>query len=131
MPAQNNQDPQQCVRVFADHEQIRSCQDLIGQIEQPVEQLAQALALAGNTARLKILFLLHHEQKLCVCDLSDILQMKTPAISQHLRKLRDAGIIKGEKKGQTIFYTLTAESSNLLAPFFEQLHPASVNPIKE
>ena len=124
-------DPQQCIRVLADHEQINSCRQKLGQMDEAVDNLARQLALAGNSTRFKILFLLHNEQKLCVCDLADILQLKTPAVSHHLRKLRDAGTIKGEKKGQTIFYMLTPESATLLAPFFEQLAPRTISKSSE
>ena len=67
---------------------------------------------------MKITFLLHEEKELCVCDLSDILNMKIPAISQHLRKLKDAGIIKNRKVAQTIFYSVTSEVETLLQPIF-------------
>ena len=65
------------------------------------------LALAGNGVRLKMLFLLLDQQQLCVCDLADVLQMNVSAISQHLRKLKDGGVVQARKVGQTVFYTLT------------------------
>ncbi|WP_431217102.1 ArsR family transcriptional regulator [Puia sp. P3] len=52
-------------------------------------KLAAAPALAGNEVRLKILHLLEEEKELCPCDLSDMLGMSIPAISQHLRKMKD------------------------------------------
>ncbi|MDZ7694978.1 MAG: ArsR family transcriptional regulator [Balneolaceae bacterium] len=33
------------------------------------------------------------EEHLCPCDLSDILDMSVPAVSQHLRKLKDGGLV--------------------------------------
>ncbi|MEB2779582.1 ArsR family transcriptional regulator [Algoriphagus sp. C2-6-M1] len=39
------------------------------------------------------------EKQLCPCDLSDILDMTTPAVSQHLRKLKD-GRVEGKRVGQ-------------------------------
>ncbi|MBK9939143.1 MAG: ArsR family transcriptional regulator, partial [Chitinophagaceae bacterium] len=35
-----------------------------------------------------MIYLLEEEKELCPCDLSDILGMSIPAVSQHLRKLR-------------------------------------------
>lgn len=103
-----------CVRVFADREQIRQCTEKIHHAELVFDRLAQVLDLAGNANRLKIIYLLREESNLCVCDLSDILGMTGPAVSQHLRKLRDAQLIQARKVGQTVFYSLRAESTGLL-----------------
>jgi DNA-binding transcriptional ArsR family regulator len=83
--------------------------------------LANGLSLVGNNVRLKILYLLFEEKRLCVCDLSDILEMNISAISQHLRKMKDRNLLETERDAQTIFYSLTPEYSTLLNPFFEIL----------
>ena len=56
-----------------------------------------------------------------MCDLSDILGMNISAISQHLRKMKDRNLLETKREAQTIFYSLTAEYSTLLNPFFEIL----------
>jgi DNA-binding transcriptional ArsR family regulator len=78
-------------------------------------ELADVLNLAGNAVRLKILYLLKRENELCPCDLSDILGMTVPAISQHLKKLRDAGIVTTKKSGQTIFYSVEEQSQRTIS----------------
>ena len=108
-----------CIRIEADIEQISNCKQTISELENSFDKLSNALSLAGNNVRLKILFLLSQEQELCVCDLSDILSMKISAISQHLRKLKDRNLIKPERKAQTIFYSLTTEYQKIFLPFFE------------
>jgi len=108
-----------CIRIDADIEQISNCKQTIMELENSFDKLSNALSLAGNNVRLKILFLLSQEQELCVCDLSDILSMKISAISQHLRKLKDRNIIKPNRKSQTIFYSLTTEYETIFSPFFE------------
>lgn len=108
-----------CIRIEADIEQISNCKQTISELENSFDKLSNALSLAGNNVRLKILFLLYQEQELCVCDLSDILSMKISAISQHLRKLKDRNLIKPERKAQTIFYSLTTEYEKIFLPFFE------------
>jgi len=42
----------------------------------------------------------------CVCEFVDVFQMSQPAISQHLRKLKDAGLVKEQRKGQWVIYSL-------------------------
>lgn len=68
------------------------------ELDNSFDVLSNILSLAGNNVRLKILFLLSQEQALCVCDLSDILEMKVSAISQHLRKLKDRNIVITQRK---------------------------------
>ena len=109
----------QCIRIAADVEQIYNCKKTITELDHSFDLLSNALSLAGNKVRLKILFLLSQENELCVCDLSDILHMNISAISQHLRKLKDRNIIRPNRKAQTIFYSLTSEYQKIFQPFFE------------
>lgn len=108
-----------CIRLQADIEQIKSCREKLKANSKSFLQLGQVLALAGNEVRLKILFLLEEENELCPCDISDILGMSIPAVSQHLRKLKDGNIIEARKEGQTIFYSLRNEHLKVLRPFFK------------
>ncbi|GAA4340703.1 metalloregulator ArsR/SmtB family transcription factor [Flaviaesturariibacter amylovorans] len=80
--------------------------------------MASILDLVGNEVRLKILFLLGEEKELCPCDLADILSMTVPAVSQHLRKLKDGGLVTARKDGQTIFYSLIEKHLAVLNPLF-------------
>lgn len=111
-------DNQSCIRVFADQIQISECKKKIELNAKSFNQLGSLLALAGNEVRLKILFLLEEENELCPCDLADILGMSIPAISQHLRKMKDGGVIEARRSGQTIFYSIKKVHLDLLKPFF-------------
>ncbi len=108
-----------CIREQADPSQIVSCREKIATNERSFVELSSILSLAGNDVRLKILYLLEEEKELCPCDISDILGMSVPAISQHLRKLKDGDIIESRKTGQTIFYSLKMKHLKLLRSFFK------------
>ncbi|MDE1206306.1 ArsR/SmtB family transcription factor [Tenacibaculum larymnensis] len=110
-----------CIRQQADLEQINRCKETVSELNESFDYLANGLSLVGNSVRLKILYLLFEEKRLCVCDLSDILEMNISAISQHLRKMKDRNLLETERDAQTIFYSLTPEYSTLLNPFFEIL----------
>ncbi|QNJ98169.1 ArsR/SmtB family transcription factor [Constantimarinum furrinae] len=110
-----------CIRQQADIEQINRCKDTVSELNESFNYLANGLSLVGNSVRLKILYLLFEEKRLCVCDLSDILGMNISAISQHLRKMKDRNLLETEREAQTIFYSLTSEYEKLLNPFFEIL----------
>ena len=112
---------QVCIREQANPVQIRKCKDLLDAGQGAFGQLSGMLALAGNEVRLKILFLLEEEGELCPCDLSDILDMSIPAVSQHLRKLKDGNVVQNRKAGQTIFYSLRPEHLKMLRSFFKYI----------
>ncbi|MBN8672163.1 MAG: winged helix-turn-helix transcriptional regulator [Chitinophagales bacterium] len=111
-----------CIRQFADKEQITDCREKIKTCDSSFKELSSVLDLAGNEVRLKILYLLDEEKELCPCDLSDILGMSIPAISQHLRKLKDGNIIEPRKEGQTIYYSLKLNHRKILTPFFKHIN---------
>jgi DNA-binding transcriptional ArsR family regulator len=110
-----------CIRVIADSIQIKGCKGLLHANQPNLTALSSILAIAGNEVRLKILFLLKLENELCPCDLADILAMSTPAISQHLRKMKDRRIIKARKVAQTIFYSIEPRHMELLKPLFTHI----------
>ncbi|UOR07765.1 metalloregulator ArsR/SmtB family transcription factor (plasmid) [Hymenobacter aerilatus] len=105
-----------CIRVFADADYIRQCQVRLALAGPSLEATATVLALAGNEVRLKLLYLLAAEQQLCVCDIADVLDMTVSAVSQHLRKLKDGGVVTARKVGQTVFYALSEQHLPLLRP---------------
>ncbi len=111
-----------CIRLFADEVLIKECKGKLTSAEASFNSLSQILSLAGNEVRLKILYLLEEEEGgLCVCDLADILEMSIPAISQHLRKLKDANIIQPRRQGQTIFYSFKQEHLEIIRPLFQHI----------
>lgn len=108
-----------CIRVYADEKQINRCKNEINKLDDSFLSISNALSLAGNNVRLKILYLLQKESKMCPCDLSDILDMTVPAVSQHLKKMKDAQLIFQNKIGQTVFYSINKRQQELLIPLFK------------
>ncbi|MDQ0218377.1 ArsR family transcriptional regulator [Peribacillus cavernae] len=70
-----------------------------------VETAASILKLLGDKTRLTMVKIMA-EHECCVCEFVALFEMSQPAISQHLRKLKDSGIVKESRKGQWIFYSL-------------------------
>lgn len=119
-------EPTKCIRAFADKVQISECINRLKANAQPFSRLSKVLELAGNEVRLKMLYLLEEENELCPCDLSDILSMSIPAVSQHLRKLKDGNIIESRRDGQTIYYSLKGEHLKVLKPFFKYINQGNL-----
>lgn len=110
-----------CIRDKADIYQLKNCIQYLNDIQNEISETSTLLRLAGNEVRLKILVLLRMEESMCPCDLSDVLNMSVPAVSQHLKKLKDSDILRSSREGQTIFYSLNSEKSELLEPMINSV----------
>ncbi len=75
------------------------------------ERLSLFFKAISDETRIKILYSLSHS-KMCVCDIAALLQMSVSAISHQLRVLRQAGLVKFEKVGKIVYYTLSDEHVN-------------------
>lgn len=75
----------------------------MGKIE--MEKAANILKLLGDKTRLTMVKILNSHD-CCVCEFVAMFQMSQPAISQHMRKLKDAGIVGETKRGQWVIYSL-------------------------
>ena len=100
-----------CIRALRDAEQIRRCKDLMLQQNEAITNSAATFNLCASPVRLSILRLLEEEQELCVCDLAEILDLSVPAVSQHLRKLKQAEAVTSRRSGNTIYHTVKPEFS--------------------
>ena len=61
----------------------------------------------GHPVRLGIAMRLAAEPETCACDFADVFGGSQPTISQHLRVLRDAGLVRTRRQGTQICYSLT------------------------
>ena len=98
-----------CIRIDRNAEQIKGCQEFLKTEESFILRKSKFLSLIGNNIRFSIMLLLNKEKRLCVCDLAEMLSMKIPAISQHLRKMKDAQIVKSNREGTLIYYKISSE----------------------
>ena len=71
-----------------------------------LKQHIRYLEAVKDATRFKIVYLLMCHERLCVCDLANILNVSSSAISQHLRKLRDMDLVFVTRQKQTLFYAL-------------------------
>lgn len=74
-----------------------------------VSRGAELLKVLGNPVRLGVILELEHHDARCVHELVAALGVSQPLMSQHLRVLRDARLIAGERIGKEIRYSITDE----------------------
>jgi DNA-binding transcriptional ArsR family regulator len=69
-----------------------------------VEQAVEVLRLLGNAERLRVLCHLAGREELSVGELLGEMELSGSALSQHLAKLRRAGLVATRKERQTVWY---------------------------
>ncbi|MGI6097598.1 MAG: ArsR/SmtB family transcription factor [Dethiobacteria bacterium] len=84
------------------------------------EQKIIIFRLLGDKTRFQIIKLLL-EHDLCVGALAHRLKISKPAVSQHLRALREAGLVKGEKRGYWTHYKVERELLQKAASFLQEM----------
>lgn len=62
----------------------------------------------GEPTRIKLIKILS-QKKMCVCELSAVLNMLQPRVSQHIRVLKEAGLLEEERQGYWMYYWLPRE----------------------
>ena len=70
-------------------------------------EIIEILKLVADNNRMRILNILYHKNKTCVCVLEDTLELNQSNLSRHLNKLKKAGIIIGEKRSQWVDYKIS------------------------
>ena len=64
------------------------------------------LKALGHPVRLGIALRLAEEGGTCACDFAEIFRISQPAVSQHLKVLREAGLVQTRRDGTQILYSL-------------------------
>jgi ArsR family transcriptional regulator len=86
-------------------------------------QMAAGFKALGDPVRLRLMSMIasSEEGESCVCDLTPAFDLSGPTISHHLKVLREAGLIEGDRRGTWVHYRpvrarLSALSALLDAP---------------
>ena len=84
-------------------------------------QIAAIVKALGHPARIAIVeYLL--KNKSCICgDIVNALPLAQPTISQHLKELKNAGLIKGNIDGNSICYCLDETNFEILKNYFSKI----------
>ncbi len=84
-------------------------------------QLAQFAKALGHPARVAIISLLLKKQ-ICICgDIVDELPLSQSTVSQHLKELKEAGIIKGEIDGVKTCYCIDETNWSKMSVLFNKM----------
>lgn len=83
-----------------------------------VAKYAKALSHPARVAILKLLI----QKQACICgDIVDELPLSQSTVSQHLKELKEAGLIKGDIEGTTVCYCIDEKEWNLASNYIHEL----------
>jgi len=86
-----------------------------------IEELTEIFKALSTPTRLRLVKLLgEHEGALCVNALAGRLRVSQSAISQHLRVLRQTGLVRSERRGSAVHYLLDQDSLKRLKPMLRE-----------
>lgn len=79
--------------------------------ERSFQRLSELFKVLGDNTRIKIIYALS-KKELCVCDISEVVQMSQSAVSHQLRILKSARLVKFRREGKVVYYSLDDEHIN-------------------
>jgi ArsR family transcriptional regulator len=80
--------------------------------EKEAAKLAKGFAALADPARLRLLSLIaaQDEGEVCACELVEPLGRSQPTVSHHLKVLREAGLVEGDKRGTWVWYRIVPDA---------------------
>ena len=94
-----------CVTRRVDGARVEAVAESLINIDVAVD-LAEMFRLLGDPTRVRILFALLEAGELCVCDIAEVVETTDTKVSQAMRLLRTAGVVRNRRDGRNIFYRL-------------------------
>lgn len=93
--------------IIIPHDHGHGTQNLLSHMpsEQEFSITSDIFAQLSDCTRLRILWLLCHAEE-CVSDIAAAIQMSSPAVSHHLRFLKQSGLIISRREGKEVLYTI-------------------------
>ena len=78
--------------------------------EDAATELARGFAALADPVRLRLVSLLAAAPagEVCVCDVVGPLGRSQPTVSHHLKVLGEAGLVRGDRRGKWVWYSLDA-----------------------
>jgi ArsR family transcriptional regulator len=100
-------------------DQVQCCSPLTREPLTPGQavELATVFKALGDPVRLRLASLIasHSGGEACVCDLTDAFDLSGPTISHHLKVLREAGLITGQRRGTWVYYRIQPDALRRLS----------------
>ena len=94
-----------------------------------MKDLAKIFRALSNPYRLAIYQMLRERAaargkgEVCVCHIAEPFRLALSTVSHHLKELREAGLIRCEKRGQWVYCVVDPEATEKVEAFFRESRP--------
>lgn len=105
--------------------ELSSASKKLRELKKGINYVDPVLEIIGNRSRLQVVLLLSQHDRLCVTDFCLLLDMSAPALSQHLRKMRETGMVTTKRDHKTVYYSLHKKFEDILNPLVETVKTRS------
>ena len=89
----------------------------------PDDLVVRRLKALAHPTRLGMMQRLSAEPEVCACDLGEAFSVSQPTVSEHLRVLREAGLVRTRRQGTAICYAAVPEALAELEGMLGALRP--------
>ena len=87
--------------------------------EAEAARIAPMFKALGDPVRLRLAALIASRAEMCVCELTPHFELSGPTISHHLKTLREAGLIEGERRGTWVYYWVKPDALRTLSALLQ------------
>lgn len=105
------------------HGQSHGSEDIYNQLQDSdkFDAVSDLFKQLSDPTRVRIFWLLSHREE-CVINISALLGMTSPAVSHHLRPMKDCGIIESRRDGKEVYYRIAdTDACRLLHQVTDQI----------
>lgn len=104
---------ERCAEPTIDTARVDSTAASLIDVDEAID-LAEMFRLLGDPTRVRILFALLEAGELCVCEIAAVVDTSDTKVSQAMRLLRGAGVVRNRRAGRNIHYRLDDDHVRLL-----------------
>jgi ArsR family transcriptional regulator len=90
-----------------------------GVADDSAQALAELFKALADPARVKIVSMLLNADEVCACDVSAGIGKSAATTSHHLKLLREAGLVRGQRRGTWVYYSIVPERLRAIAAAVE------------
>ena len=81
------------------------------------DDLAAGFKALGDPVRVRLYSLIAARDEICVCELTLQFEQSAPTISHHLKVLREAGLVRAQRRGTWVYYASVPDAVARLGAF--------------
>lgn len=96
-----------------------------------MEKILKMTKALADKNRLRVVMFLMTQEELCVCQITEMLELSIATVSRHMSVLQNAHLVKSRKDGRWVYYSLTNTFPRLLKQWLMEALSQSEENLKD